>query len=63
MACTVTVLLIGICGEIWSDSAKAANHCSPMLGSSEDRTQICSGSLAAVSSLVLDGAGVQVWDV
>ena len=59
-ACTVTVLLIGICGEIWSDSARAANLCSPVLGGSGDKTQICSGSLAAISSLVLEGAGVQV---
>ena len=62
-ACTVTVLLIGICGEIWSDSASTANCCSLVLGGAGDRTWICSGLLAVVSSLVSEGTGVWVLDV
>ena len=62
-ACTVTVLLMGMFVEMWSDSAKAANCCSPVLGWIGDRTWICSGSLVVVSLLVSDGAGVQVCDV
>ena len=47
---------------MWRDSANVAKCFSPVLGGSAggDKTWISSGQLAAVSSLVSDGAEVQV---